>query len=150
MKSPWALAPVALAMFACDSTAGGSLNACQDNIPAPCGAVAHCVLDSSEFLSGQFPGSQVFIVRAEAPEMITFSFEFTNRISAGTFLNLTSTEPDCSERSTYMNTSDIFQMAGANGILSFPITMTEPGDHLVQFSSDAYCSYQLSYQVGGS
>jgi hypothetical protein len=97
-------------------------------------------------LQGDFPSSQAFVIRTTNPEQVTFSFEFNNRISAGTTLTLTSTEPDCSEQSSYSSKSDIFQLAGASGILSFPITMTEAGDHLIQFSSDAYCSYQLVYQ----
>ena len=133
-------------LSSCGVTAGETVNPCQENFPAPCGTIAHCVLTNNEFLQGSFPGSQIFVIRTTAPEHVTFSFDFTNRISAGTTLTLSSTEPDCSERSTYMNTSDIFQAAGGSGILSFPITMTEPGDHLIQFSSDAYCSYQLVYQ----
>jgi hypothetical protein len=130
----------------CGVTAGGgSLDPCNETIPAPCGDVAHCVLASDEYLQGTFPGMQTFIIRIAAPTMVTFSFQFTNRISAGTTLALTSTEPDCSQSSTYMNPGDIFKLAGAAGILSFPITMTEVGDHLIQFNSDSYCSYELSY-----
>jgi hypothetical protein len=138
----------------CGVTAGDSLDPCNETIPAPCGDVAHCVLDSSSYLQGTFPGMQTFVVRISSPAMVTFSFQFTNRISAGSMLTLTSTEPDCSQTSTYMNPGDIFKLAGADGVLSFPITMTEVGDHLIQFSSDAYCSYQLSYDLpstsGGS
>jgi hypothetical protein len=129
----------------CGVTGGGSLDPCNETIPAPCGNIGHCVLDSDDYLQGTFPGMQTFVIRIAAPAMVTFSFQFTNRISAGTTLALTSTEPDCSQTSTYMNPGDIFKLAGAAGILSFPITMTEVGDHLIQFNSDAYCSYQLSY-----
>jgi hypothetical protein len=136
----------AFLLVSCGVTSGDDENPCNQNIPAACGTIAHCVLDSDQFLQGQFPGSQSFVVTTQAPEMVTFSFTFSDRISAGTTLVLTSTEPDCSERSTYMNPADIFQLSGASGVLSFPITMTEPGDHLIQFSSNAYCSYQLVYQ----
>lgn len=134
------------ALPSCGVTAEDSLNQCNQTIPAPCGTIAHCILDNNEYLQGTFPGSQVFLIRVDAPKMITFSFEFTNRISAGTMLTLSSTEPGCSQTSTYMSMSDIFKQAGASGIITFPVTMTEPGDHLIQFNSDAYCSYQLSYQ----
>jgi hypothetical protein len=141
---------LALALFvlllSCDSVTTGSANPCNEMIPAPCGMISHCILADDEYIQGSFPGSQTFTIRIAAPEMVTFSFEFTNRISAGSMLTLTSTEPDCSETSTYTAPGDIFMLAGASGILSFPITMTEPGDHLIQFSSDSYCSYDLSYQ----
>jgi hypothetical protein len=137
----------AVPLMSCGVAGGDSAIACNETIPAPCGEIAHCVLDDDEFLQGTFPGSQIFVIRTTEPQQVIFSFEFSNRISAGTTLILTSTEPDCSQQSTYMNPSDIFQLAGASGVLSFPITMTEVGDHLIQFSSDSYCSYQLSYQV---
>ena len=134
-------------VMSCGVTAGDSQNVCTQDIPAPCGAIAHCVLADDQYLQGTFPGSQTFVINTEEPEMVVFSFEFTNRISAGTTLTLTSAEPDCCEQSTYMSSGDIFQLAGPSGILSFPITMTQAGDHLVQFNSDSYCSYQLSYQA---
>jgi hypothetical protein len=130
----------------CGVTAGDTLNQCQDNLPAPCNTVAHCVLDSDQYLTGQFPGSQVFVVRTDTAQQVTFSFTFDNRISAGTGLRLTSTEPDCSGESSYQSNGDLFELSGASGVLSFPITMMDPGDHLIQFTSDAYCSYTLSYQ----
>jgi len=136
----------AFALMSCGVTAGNSLNACQDSIPAPCGAIAHCVLDSDQYLQGNFPSSQTFIIHTATPQQVTFSFQFNDRISAGTGFTLTSSEPDCSEQSEYTSMGDLFELSGASGVLSFPITMTEPGDHLIRFNSDAYCSYQLVYQ----
>ena len=133
-------------LISCGVTGTDSLNTCQESFPAPCGSIAHCVLADNEYLQGTFPGSQIFVIRTTTPTRLTFSFEFTNRISAGTTLTLSSAEPDCSERSVYTSQSDIFMLAGASGILSFPLTMAEAGDHLIQFNSDAYCSYQLVYQ----
>jgi len=133
-------------LVSCGVTAGDSVNQCTDTIAAACGMTGHCVLDSDQYLQGQFPSSQVFILRTATPAEVTFSFEFTNRISAGTTLTLTATEPDCSGQSSYTSPGDLFQTAGPSGVLSFPITMVEAGDHLIQFSSDAYCSYDLAYQ----
>ena len=143
------LAPALMGIFillSCGVTAGDSVNVCNASIPAPCGSIAHCALDSDQYLSGHFPGSQTFILRTTTPQRVTFFFQFDDRISAGTVLSLTSSEPDCAEQSSYTSQGDLFSLSGATGVLSFPITMTEPGDHLIQFSSDAYCSYQLAYQ----
>jgi hypothetical protein len=133
-------------LSSCGFTAGSSLNQCQDTIPAACGSTAHCVLDSDQYLSGEFPGSQTFIVRTTMPQTLTFQFVFQNRVSPGTQLSLTSTEPDCAAQSSYMSQGDLFQLAGPSGVLSFQIEMMTAGDHLVQFNSDAYCSYELRYQ----
>jgi hypothetical protein len=133
-------------LSSCGVTAGDSLNPCQENIPAPCGDISHCVLAGDEYLSGNFPSTQTFTIHTATATQVTFSFQFNDRISAGTMLTLTSSEPDCSTPSTYTSTGDLFEDSGASGVLSFPITMTEAGDHLIVFSSDAYCSYDLAYQ----
>jgi hypothetical protein len=133
-------------VLSCDFTSGTSLNTCQDTIPAACGNTAHCLLGSDQYLQGQFPGAQTFTLRTTSPQTVTFSFAFQNRISPGTQLSLTSTEPDCAGQSSYTSNGDLFELAGASGILSFPIQLMSSGDHLVQFSSDAYCSYELRYQ----
>jgi hypothetical protein len=142
-------APVVLflvLLLACDFTSGKSPNACNDNIPAACGGMAHCVLDNDQYLQGSFPGSQSFIVRTQNPQTVTFSFTFENRETPGTGLQLTSTEPDCSQQSSYTSQGDLFEQSGASGVISFPIQMIEAGDHLVYFHSDAYCNYEMLYQ----
>jgi hypothetical protein len=130
----------------CGSPSGSGVNPCNDTIPAACGQIAHCVLDGDQYLQGELPATQTFIVRTTGPKTVTFSFTFDNREAAGTGLTLTSTEPDCSQQSSYSSQGDLFELAGSSGVLSFPIQMTQTGDHLVQFKSDAYCSYQLSYE----
>jgi hypothetical protein len=133
-------------LFACDFTGTRSLNQCNQDVPAACGGTGHCVLDSDQYLQGSFPGSQTFIVRTDHPQTVTFSFTFDNRVTPGTGLSLTSTEPDCSEQSSYTSQGDLFELAGPSGVISFPIQMIEAGDHLVQFQSDAYCNYEMLYQ----
>lgn len=140
-----ALFATAPLVVSCSPTAGDSVNACNQSIPAACGDIAGCVLGTDQYLQGAFPSMESFVVRTQNPEQVTFSFQFTNRISAGTTLTLTATEPDCSDQSSYTSPGDIFEISGASGILTIPITFTEAGDHLIQFSSDAYCSYELSY-----
>jgi hypothetical protein len=133
-------------LLGCGFAAEKSPNACTENIPAACGETAHCVLDSDQYLQGIFPGTQSFIVRTSAPRAVTFSFTFLNRETPGMGLTLTSTEPDCSEQSSYTSQGDLFELSGQSGVLSFPIQMVEAGDHLVQFQSDAYCNYEMLYQ----
>jgi hypothetical protein len=136
----------AVCLTSCDFTSSATLNPCQQTIPAACGGTAHCVLGGDEYLQGFFPGTQTFVVRTDTPRNVTFSFVFQDRRAAGTGLTLTSTEPDCSEQSSYASQGDLFELAGASGVLEFPIQMTNAGDHLVTFHSDAYCSYEMRYR----
>jgi hypothetical protein len=133
-------------VLACDFASGHDPNACTENIPAACGGMGHCVLQGDQYLSGSLPGSQTFIIRTDHPQTVTFQFTFSNRETPGTGLSLTSTEPDCSEQSSYQSRGDLFELAGDSGVISFPIQMTEAGDHLVHFQSDAYCTYEMLYQ----
>jgi hypothetical protein len=134
------------AVGACGVAGTDSPNPCMTSVPAPCGDIANCVLDSDQYLSGQFPSTQTFVLHTDNAQLVTFSFQFDDRVSAGSGLTLTSTEPDCNEQQSYTSTGDLFEDAGASGILSFTLTLTQPGDHLVTFTSDAYCSYELTYQ----
>jgi hypothetical protein len=140
------LAALPAFLLACDFTSSHDPNTCTEDIPAACGGMGHCVLQSNQYLSGSFPGAQTFIIRTDQPRSVTFQFTFTNRETPGTGLSLTSTEPDCSEQSSYTSMGDLFELAGASGVISFPIQMIEAGDHLVQFHSDAYCNYEMLYQ----
>jgi hypothetical protein len=144
----------ALFLVACEDptlfTSGSSEISCHDTIPSVCGKTAHCVIDGNHYLKGTFPGAEQFVVRTTGAETLTFEFLLDDRMSSGTMLKLTSTEPDCALQTTYNSADmsrDIFQLAGASGILSFPIRIEMPGDHLVEFSSDAYCSYVMKYDA---
>jgi hypothetical protein len=131
-------------------TSGLSEISCHDTIPSVCGQTAHCVIDNNHYLKGTFPGAAQFVLRTTGAETVTFEFLLDDRMSSGTQLKLTSTEPNCALQSTYDSMTmsrDIFQLAGATGILSFPIRIEMPGDHLVQFSSDAYCSFVMKYDT---
>jgi hypothetical protein len=79
---------------------------------------------------------------------LKFEIYLDNRRAPGTSLRLEVSEPSCNEK-TFFDSSgvDIFQDAGADGIIGIPIHTTKPGDHMVELSSDAYCSYVLRFSV---
>ena len=117
---------------------------CEDSIPTACGATARCVLDTKHYLEGDFPSGRRFIVRTSGESDLKFEIYLDNRHAPGTSLRLEASEPSCNEKTTYDSAgTDIFQDAGADGILAIPVHTVRPGDHLVELSSDAYCSYVL-------
>jgi hypothetical protein len=142
------LALLSLALGACGNesffTLGRDRQVCEESIPTACGAIARCALDTDHYLNGDFPSGRRFIVRTMGEADLKFEIYLDNRHSPGTMLRLEVSEPSCSEKSTYDSAgADIFQNAGADGILSIPVHVTHPGDHLVELQSDAYCSYVL-------
>jgi hypothetical protein len=148
VKSQAILALVVLAVAACNDrsffTVGRDRTACEDNIPTACGTMARCVLDSQHYLDGDFPNGRRFLVRTKGEADLKFEIYLDDRHAPGTSLRLEVSEPSCSEKASYDSSgSDIFTKAGSDGILAIPLHVTRPGDHLVELSSDAYCSYAL-------
>jgi hypothetical protein len=106
------------------------------------------VLDTSHYLDGDFPSARRFIVRTMGEADVKFEIYLDNRHAPGTTLRLVVSEPSCNEKATYDSAGvDIFRAAGMDGIIGIPIHTTQPGDHLVELSSDAYCSYVLRFSV---
>lgn len=128
-------------------TAGLEAQVCEDSIPSACGAMARCVLDTDHYLEGRFPGAQRFAIHTAGETDLRFDILLGERHSPGTFLRLQVSEPTCVEKSIHDSAGkDIFQEAGPDGYLSIHVHVREPGDHLVELSSDAYCSYQLRFE----
>jgi len=139
---------VAVGLAACSNdsffTVGRDRLTCEDSIPTACGSTARCVLDDEHYLDGQFPSARRFIVRTAGEVDLKFEIYLDDRHTPGTSLRLEVSEPSCNEKSTYDSAGkDIFQSSGADGILAIPLHVVRPGDHLVELSSDAYCSYVL-------
>jgi hypothetical protein len=127
-------------------TRGRDRTVCADTIPTACGATARCVLDTSHYIDGDFPGSRRFIVRTKGEAELNFEIYLDERHAPGTSLRLEVSEPSCNEKSTFDSAgTDIFVRAGSDGVLSMPLHVLRPGDHLVELSSDAYCSYALRF-----
>jgi hypothetical protein len=128
-------------------TSGLDPQVCEDSIPSACGAMARCVLDSEHYLEGRFPGAQRFAIHTTGETDLHVDVLLKDRVSPGTSLRLQVSEPNCVEKSLYDSAGkDIFQDTGPDGTLTIPVHVTEPGDHLVEISADAYCSYQLRFE----
>jgi len=145
-----ALAFVLLGLSACSNewffTMGRDRTVCEDSIPTACGTTARCVLDTSHYLDGNFPSARRFIVRTMGESDLKFEIYLDDRHAPGTSLRLEVSEPSCNEKATFDSAgADIFREAGEDGIIAMPIHTTRPGDHLVELSSDAYCSYVLRF-----
>jgi hypothetical protein len=129
-------------------TLGRDRMVCEDSIPTACGATARCVLDTEHYLDGVFPSARRFIVRTTGESDLKFEIYLDQRHAPGTSLRLEISEPACNEKQLWDSAgTDIFQDAGADGILAIPMHTTRPGDHLVELSGDAYCSYVLRFSM---
>lgn len=133
---------------ACDTdsyfTLGRDLEICEQNLPTACGPTARCVIDEGKYLTGKFPSARRFIVRTGGEADLLFEILFFDRRAPGTELRVVFYEPTCGERSIYDSAGqDVFRLSGEDSILAIPMRALQPGDHLVEVSSDSYTSYSL-------
>lgn len=152
MKLRVFVAVLLLGLGACDNGSyfklGRERAVCEDSIPTTCGSTARCVLGTDQYLDGDFPSGRRFIVRTTGEADLKFEIYLDNRRSPGTSLRLVVSEPSCNEKETYDSAgTDIFQQAGADGIIAMSMHTVRPGDHLVELSSDSYCSYVLRFSM---
>ena len=125
-------------------TFGHDLETCESNVPTACTLSAGCVLDSNRYLEGRFPSARRFVARTAGDSTLRIGFLFTDERAPGTELVVTVHEPGCGDRTTWDNGGrDLFRMADTSGVLVIPLRVNQPGDHLVEFVSDAYCGYAL-------
>jgi hypothetical protein len=129
-------------------TLGRDRVVCEDSIPTACGATARCVLDTDHYLTGDFPSGRRFIVRTMGEADLRFEIYLDDRRAPGTSLRLEIAEPSCNDKQIYDSAGvDIFKAAGEDGILVITKHVVRPGDHLVELSGDAYCSYVLKVSM---
>ena len=129
-------------------TLGRDRMVCEDSIPTACGATARCVLDTDHYLTGDFPSGRRFIVRTMGEADLRFEIYLDNRRAPGSSLRLETSEPSCNDKQIYDSAGvDIFKAAGEDGVLIIPMHVVRPGDHLVELSGDAYCSYVLKFSM---
>ena len=127
---------------------GRDLQICDSNLPTACGLAARCVLDDTHYLQGRFPSARRFIVRTAGEATIRFQLLLTDEHTPGTELQFIVHEPGCGDRQTWDSAGqDPFRLTGGDGVLSVPVHVTQPGDHLVEFVSDAYCAYALKLNL---
>ncbi len=123
-------------------------NPCAGSIPI-CAFQAACVLGRQDFLSGQLPGGQRFIVQADSLDrQIVIRMLFTEMIYPGTEFLLNLFSPGCGSLETeHIIDQDLFARAGDDRIVTFIMPIEEEGDHLLEVFSDMSAAYLLTVDL---
>jgi hypothetical protein len=123
---------------------GLSLDPCDGNVPTACTLSASCVLDGSHYIAGSFPSARRFVVRSAGDQTVNVAILLTDERAPGTQLVFTIHEPACGDRTTWdTGGRRLFDLTDSSGILVVPLHVSQAGDHLVEFFSDAYCGYAM-------
>jgi hypothetical protein len=123
-------------------------NPCAGSIPI-CAFHAACVLGRKDFLSGQMPGGQRFIIQSDRLDRrLVIRLLFTEMIYPGTEFLLNLYTPGCGSRETeHIIDQDLFARAGDDRIVTFIMPLEEEGDHLLELFSDMSAAYLLTIDL---
>ncbi|MCA9547713.1 MAG: hypothetical protein KC613_25090 [Myxococcales bacterium] len=146
----WALALAAAGCVDAEQafTDGRLEDPCAGAVPV-CQTRAACVLDPDEFVQGTFPGAQRLIVRTDVDRArVRVRLLFTEQVYPGTELQLDLWTPGCGDRErARLVDIDLFERAGADGILEFTLAAPGRGDHLLDVYSDLSARWTLTVDV---
>ena len=121
---------------------------CDGAVPI-CQSTAACVLGRRDYLAGEFPGGQRFIVQTDKLDQnIAVRVLFERMIYPGTEFMLQLFGPGCTSLETVqIIDEDLFERAGDDQILTFIFPIDEPGDHMLELFSDMAATYLLAIEL---
>ncbi len=123
----------------------GVYNICKDK-------TAGCVMDEEDYLKGFFPGERTFLVETEQGDWkVRLRVLLEEQVSPGKEFEIRWYEPGCTQMYSYqlskqVGAGDLFEEAGKERIFEAESTVTEQGDHLITFWSDAVSSYLMKVE----
>ena len=129
-------------------TSGRIENLCSGAIPI-CGDVAGCVLNTEQYLRGEFPGDQVVIVRSEIDRArLVARFLLSQEMYPGMFLSVRACSTGCAQcDEEIIKDKNLFDEAGDDGILEYHLDIEGLGDHKVEFFSDMTAKYHFTVEL---
>jgi len=136
-------------MSAEDSFTSGRIeNLCSGAIPI-CGDVAGCVLNTDQYLNGEFPGDQVVVVRSEIDRArLVARFLLSQEMYPGMLLSVRACSIGCAQcDEKVIKDKNLFDEAGDDGILEYHLTIEGRGDHKVEFFSDMAAAYYFTVEL---
>ena len=129
-------------------TQGRLEKTCDGAIPI-CTFQAACILGRHDYLEGSFPGGQRFIIHTdELDKRMIVRLLFNEMIYPGTEFMLQLYGPGCSSREVkHVLDVDLFERAGDDQIVEFPLPINMPGDHMLEMFGDLAASYYLAIEL---
>ena len=121
--------------------------ACNESWPV-CNQIAGCLLGTQSYVKGRIPASTRTIIHLDEPSTVAVSLFLDSVGSSGTQTTLVFYEGSCRGRTPVVVTGVEFtQEVEKLGAFARSADLTELGDHLIEFSSDAQAEYLLKIDV---
>lgn len=113
-----------------------------------CDRIAGCLLGSSSFISGRFPGTRLVGITVFEPSIVRVSFQLDEVGAAGEETSISFYEDRCRARTRVAITGRSF--VGENdkvGFVKREVELSGVGDHLIEYTSDARALYIMKVDV---
>jgi hypothetical protein len=120
---------------------------CNEDWPV-CNTAAGCVIGNGQYVPGTFPGTVRMIVQTQLSTNVSIDIFLRTEGAVGTVTNLYWFEVGCGTNYIdHVTGKDLFAKFDAQGIFTDTQQLVEPGDHLIEVSSDATADYLLKLDV---
>lgn len=113
-----------------------------------CRTTVGCILGDRSYVEGRFPGQNRFIVQLFEPSTVTLSFFLAEVAGTGEETRIRFHETEC--RSNIPRTLSGRSLVGeaeSRGWVSREADLSDVGDHLIEFTSDARARYLVKVDV---
>lgn len=123
------------------------LDACDGEWPA-CRTTVGCIIGDRSYVQGRFPGSNKVLVQLFEPSTVTISFFLSEIAGTGEETRISFYEAECRSRVRQVLTGRALVGEAENrGWVSREADLSDVGDHLIEFESDARARYFMKVDV---
>lgn len=107
-----------------------------------------CILGDRSYVQGRFPGTNKFNVQLFEPSTVTLSFFLTEVAGTGEETRINFHEAECRSRVRRVLTGrGLIGEAESRGWVSREADLSDVGDHLIEFESDARAKYFVKVDI---
>ncbi len=126
-------------------TKGRIENLCVQSVPV-CGMLADCVLSTDQYIESLFPGGERVLVRSDTEETrLRVRFLLFDRVFPGSQISLRGHYTGCGDfDENKIEDTDLFDIAGGEGILELEVDVLGRGDHMLEVFSDMSTAYFMT------
>lgn len=113
-----------------------------------CRTTVGCILGDRSYVEGRFPGENRFIVQLFEPSTVTLSFFISEVAGTGEETRINFYESECRSRiRRTLSGRALIGEAESKGFTSREADLSDIGDHLIEFESNARAKYLAKVDV---
>lgn len=113
-----------------------------------CRTTVGCIVGDRSYVEGRFPGQNKLSVQLFEPSTVTLSFFLSEVAGTGVETRINFYETECSSRiRRVLSGRSLIGESESRGFVSREADLSDVGDHLIEFESDARTKYLVKVDV---